>query len=313
MTSSPNSLRAAGDRIEQLLEASSAGGTAARERAEELVRLVVELYGAGLERTLDIVHDAGQLSDDLLDQLADDDLVASLLLVHGLHPHSIETRVERALEKVRPYLGSHGGDVELLGVTDDVVQLRMLGTCDGCPSSAVTLKLAVEGAIQAAAPEIVHIEVESADGDPARGDGAGSPATFIPVESLSVRLRETASPPDGGLGEWEPVDGAVDLLSGSVRRFAVGQVDVAIARVGKARYAYRDECPACSSTLAGAALERTPGAPVGSAVLRCPGCGDHYDVQRAGAGVDSDRHLDPLPLLEREGAVHVAVPAAVGT
>ena len=68
---------------------------------------------------------------------------------------------------MRPYLGSHGGDVELLDVTaDGVVRLRMLGSCDGCPSSAVTLKLAVEGAIEAAAPEITAIEVEEPAAQP---------------------------------------------------------------------------------------------------------------------------------------------------
>ena len=111
--------RAAGDRIDTLLDASSAGGAVARERAEELVRLVADLYGAGLERVLELMHERGHLDDETLDALADDDLVASLLLVHGLHPYDVTTRVERALEGVRPYLGSHGGDVELLEVTDD--------------------------------------------------------------------------------------------------------------------------------------------------------------------------------------------------
>ena len=148
-------LRATGDRINTLLEASAAGGVVARERAEELVRLVADLYGAGLERVLTIVHEAGRLDDEVLDALAGDDLVSSLLLVHDLHPYDVRTRVEQALQGVRPYLGSHGGDVELLEVTDDdVVRLRLLGSCDGCASSSVTLKLAVEGAIEAAAPEI---------------------------------------------------------------------------------------------------------------------------------------------------------------
>ena len=89
--------RAAGERIDTLLDASSAGGIVARERAEELVRLVADLYGAGLERVLEIMHDRGQLDDDTLDALAGDDLVASLLLVHGLHPYGVGTRVERAL------------------------------------------------------------------------------------------------------------------------------------------------------------------------------------------------------------------------
>ena len=98
-------LRATGERIEALLDAASAGGRVARERAEELVRLVVDLYGAGLERLLEIVHESGRLDDELLDRLAADDLVASLLLVHGLHPYDVETRVARALDGVRPYLG----------------------------------------------------------------------------------------------------------------------------------------------------------------------------------------------------------------
>ena len=73
---------------------------------------------------------------------------------------------------MRPYLGSHGGDVELLEVTDDgVVRLRLLGSCDGCPSSSVTLKLAVEDAIEAAAPEVTGIEVETGE-----RDGAGAAA-----------------------------------------------------------------------------------------------------------------------------------------
>ena len=134
---------ATGERIERLLEASAAAGPIARERAEELVRLVVELYGAGLERVLELAYDAGALDDDLLASLAGDELVSSLLLVHGLHPYGVEERVQRALDDVRPYLGSHGGDVALLEVTDEgVVRLELLGSCDGCASSAVTLELA---------------------------------------------------------------------------------------------------------------------------------------------------------------------------
>ena len=185
----PDQLRAVGERIDVLLDASGAGGVVARERAEELVRLVADLYGTGLERVLEILHDAGRLDDDVLAALAADDLVASLLLVHDLHPYDVGTRVEQALESVRPYLGSHGGDVELLDVTESgVVRLRLLGSCDGCPSSSVTLKLAVEGAIEAAAPEITSIEVEDAPAEPAN-DG------LIAVEALWSRVGPAAGEP----------------------------------------------------------------------------------------------------------------------
>jgi Fe-S cluster biogenesis protein NfuA/nitrite reductase/ring-hydroxylating ferredoxin subunit len=303
---SPSNLRAGGERIEQLLEASAAGGPVARERAEELVRLVVELYGGALERVLEIVHDTtGGLSDATLDQLSDDELVSSVLLVHGLHPYSVEERVERALIKVRPYLGSHGGDVELLGVTDEgVVRLRLKGSCDGCASSAVTLKLAVETAIEEAAPDITGIEVESPSAAPVT---AGA-TNLIPVSALTSRLHPAESESTDP-SSWEPVPDLADLAIGELRQVVVGDVPVVIGRVGTDLYAYRDKCPACSSTVFGGVIERGLG---GSAVITCPKCRSHYDVRQAGRGVDNaSLHLDPLPLLDRGGVIEIAVPAAV--
>jgi len=149
-------LRAVGDRIETLLgELRASLDERVWERVEEVVGLVTDLYGGGLERVLDLV------SDDAVEQLVADDLVGSLLVLHGLHPLDLESRVLAALDSVRPYMESHGGNVELLGIDEDegVLQLRMLGSCDGCPSSSVTLQHAVKEAIEAAAPEILHINV----------------------------------------------------------------------------------------------------------------------------------------------------------
>jgi Fe-S cluster biogenesis protein NfuA len=178
---------ACGERIERLLEASAASGPVAQERAEELVRLVVELYGAGLERLLDIAYEAGALTDDLLAALAKDELVAGLLLVHGLHPYGVQERVERALASVRPYFESHGGDMRLVEVSDDgVVTLQLIGSCDGCASSTATLESTVEDAIRAAAPEIVRIDVQS---PPQEAAVSG----VIPVDQLTSRLRAGAA------------------------------------------------------------------------------------------------------------------------
>ena len=173
--------REAGERIEQLLDALGAGGPVARDRAEELVRVVVDLYGAGLERLLEIA--GPDLSDSTVDELADDELVAGLLVVHGLHPYAVAERVERALESVRPYLRSHGGDVALLGIDEGVVRLRLLGHCDGCAGSTATLSTAVREAIDAAAPEIVQVDVE----EPTAAPHPAPTGTLIPVESLRVR------------------------------------------------------------------------------------------------------------------------------
>ena len=158
-------IRALGHRIEQLLDGlRAAGDRRARERAEELLRLVTELYGAGLARIMDLVSEH---APELAERLAGDELVGSLLLVHDLHPDALAVRVEDALDSVRPFLATHGGDVELLAVDPDIgaVQLRLVGSCDGCPSSAVTLQDAVQRAILEAAPEVVRIDVDAPTAD----------------------------------------------------------------------------------------------------------------------------------------------------
>jgi Fe-S cluster biogenesis protein NfuA/nitrite reductase/ring-hydroxylating ferredoxin subunit len=298
----PLDVAAAGDRIQTLLDASAAGGAVARERAEELVRTVADLYGAGLERVLEILHEHGRLDADALAALADDTLVSSLLVVHGLHPYDVRSRVERALESVRPYLGTHGGDVELVDVTDaGVVRLRLLGSCDGCPSSSSTLSLAVEGAVESAAPEITAIEVETDEPAP-----SGEP--LIPVGSLRSRLDER--PPAPG-SSWEPIGELADLPSGAVAHHRVGDIAVLACRVGPDLFAFRDFCPRCDGPMPGATVSRRLGGAAGDAVLRCPTCRAHYDVRRAGASLDGDgSHLHPLPLLT-SGGVSIAVPSPV--
>jgi Fe-S cluster biogenesis protein NfuA len=153
-------LRAVGDRIEQLLdELRAAADPRLYGQAEEMLGLVTELYGGGLARIVEVV---GGSDPATLERLAHDELISSLLLVHGLHPDDLSTRVARALEGVRPMLASHGGDVELLDIDAEAgaVHLNLLGSCHGCPSSTVTLRMAVETAIAEAAPEIFIIDVE---------------------------------------------------------------------------------------------------------------------------------------------------------
>lgn len=317
-------LRHAGDRIEQLLgELESVADPRLRARATEIVRLIVELYGAALERVLDLAADQGDASNALRRRMAEDELLSSLLIVHGLHPLSLEQRIEDALDGVRPYLGSHGGDVELLEVSDGgVVRLRLLGSCDGCPSSSMTLKLAVEGAIEAAAPEIAGIEVEGVEAPQATPAASG----LIPLDSLRRRPADApagqkvpkapqgaplqAAPPRAAAQgartgpAWEALPPVDDLAVSEVRGLEVAGVDLVLCRAGQGLYAYRDACAACGESLVGARLEDVE--------LTCGGCGARYDVAQAGMGLDDGAvHLEPLPLLRREGRFEVAVPAVV--
>jgi len=143
----PQRIEALLDEVERLPDAT------ARDTATELVQALLELYGEGLRRIA--------LRVDMR-ELAGDELIDHLLFLHGLHPVPMEERVAGALDEMRPYLDSHGGDVRLLGIEGGVVRLQLQGSCSGCPSSAVTLRHGIEEAIYRAAPDVERIEAEDA-------------------------------------------------------------------------------------------------------------------------------------------------------
>jgi Fe-S cluster biogenesis protein NfuA len=169
-------------RIEALLdEIESLPDPAMRARVTGIVQGLLALYGEGLRRMLDIVEQqsAADVAATLLDAFAGDELISHLLLLHDLHPVDVETRVARALDEVRPYLQSHGGNVVLLGVEGGVARLRLQGSCHGCPSSTMTLKLAIEEAVQKAAPDLDGIEAEGVAQSPPLRRPAFVPAATI--------------------------------------------------------------------------------------------------------------------------------------
>jgi Fe-S cluster biogenesis protein NfuA len=150
------------ERVEKLAaRLESAGDPEVRATALDLVQTVVELHGAALRCLIDSLTQTPAGQQALSDAL-ENDLVSSMLLLHNLHPDGLETRVLRGIEKARPYLKSHGGDVELTAVRDGIVHLRLHGTCGSCPSSSITLKNAVEDALFEVAPDIVEIISENA-------------------------------------------------------------------------------------------------------------------------------------------------------
>jgi Fe-S cluster biogenesis protein NfuA len=288
------SVQQAGERIEELLASLRSQGRGAAAAAEELVRLLVGMYGDGLSHIVAALHgdEAGQA---MLDRLAADPVVEGLLLLHGLHPLDVDARIQRALDRVRPYLGSHAGGVQYLGVSDGIARLRLEGTCHGCPSSTVTVRLAIEGAVQDAAPEVTEVVVEG--------------MTAIPEPALlQIGPRPggvTAVPPGAGppaSGEWVVLPDIGPPSSRPVTASA-GGLAVLVCAVRGTLYAYRDACASCGSPMGAGRLDRE--------VLTCP-CGARYDVCRAGAGLGGlAAHLDPLPLLADSQGVRVAVPAAV--
>jgi Fe-S cluster biogenesis protein NfuA/nitrite reductase/ring-hydroxylating ferredoxin subunit len=283
-------------RVEVLLEElEDSVGAVGRDTAFELVGALIDLYGEGLARV--VGHVASRDDDgELARALAADELVSHLLLLHGLHPLPVEARVQAALEEVRPYLESHGGDVELLGIEEGVVHVRLQGSCNGCASSTVTLKLAIEDAIHKAAPDVERVEAEGATAP------AHPPPTLLQIElSDSLRKPAPAAEPDAA---WAIAGAMPELQGGGPVLRQVSGEDVLFVGIEDARYAYRPGCPACHASMDGGTLH--------GAELACPVCGHRYDVRRAGRSLEApDLHLEPVPLLvDPAGLVKVALGAA---
>lgn len=258
----------------------------ARASARELVQSLMDLHGSGIERMLEIIAEAKAPGMGLIDELAQDDLVAGLLLLYGLHPLHLDTRVMQALDKVRPYLKSHGGNVELLAVDEGVVRLRLEGSCHGCASSALTLKLAIEEAIYEAAPDVVALEVEGV-------------VQRQSVPSGLVKLQGKSPSENGDL--WAEVSGLESLAQGAARTIEVRGRPVLFCKLEETFYAYSSTCGGCGQALEGARVDRT--------ALVCPSCGLRYDVVRAGRGLDQPGvYLEPFPLLVEQGIARVALP-----
>jgi Fe-S cluster biogenesis protein NfuA/nitrite reductase/ring-hydroxylating ferredoxin subunit len=265
-------------RLEELVERLDDLPEEARSLAQECIQSVLTLHGEGMARVLQLIANTGQPGQAVTDALLQDKLVRTLLLIHGLHPESMETRLRGALEKVRPYLQSHGGNLELVSLEQDIARLRFNGACQTCPSSAVTMELAIRRAVEEACPDLMGLELESP----------------VPSGAPGVeRSREDAP------GQWIKVPLLGSLQEGEVRKLKLENIRLVICKWSENLYAYRDHCPACGMDLASL--------PVAAGELKCR-LGHRYEVRNAGRSPTSaGMHLDPFPLLVESGAVRVAV------
>ena len=148
-----------GEIVEQL---ESTSDPSARSMARELLESLMALHGAGLERILELASQTGEAGATIIQKCGRDELVSSLLLLYGLHPDDLRTRVTRALEKSRSHLEKHGGAAELISVSEhgEILVRLAVKASTGCGSSASSLKSTLEAALQDAAPDAASIVVE---------------------------------------------------------------------------------------------------------------------------------------------------------
>ena len=263
----------------------------ARSVADELVASIMQLYGAGLERIVEALDEPGASATDVRARLVDDGVVASLLLIHGLYPVDLETRIREALASVRPYMESHGGDVEFVSVDDGVAHLRLVGHCKGCPASEATLELAIKKALEENAPDLLGLEVEGVQAAMPRADNGASTALTVDDELGG-----------GGPPSWTEL-GVTSPALGATAPTTVAGFELLVANVGGTLLAYRNACGWCQARLDDAPM-------TSGGTLTCPSCERRFELRRAGRSPDDDAlQIVPVPLLREEGRIRVAVAA----
>ena len=287
------------ERVQELQDRlDSVGDSATRNLAEELVSAVVQMYGAGLEGIVERLLAGGEAGEQIAVSLTDDPFLATLLLIHDLHPVPLEARVQEALDSVRPYMESHGGNVELLSLENGIARIHLRGSCSDCSASAVTLELAIKQALEQAAPDLEGLEVEGVA--PQTMDGQGLPMiTGSAPRGMELPVVMSGPPP---APSWFDVESVGELADGSIIPVAVAGNELMIANVDGTLLAYRDTCAGCGASLHDGDLC--------SGALSCRRCERSFFLPRAGRSMDDEGlQLEPIPLLRERNLVKVALAA----
>jgi hypothetical protein len=142
----------------------------ARRAAVELVRAVMDLHAAALDRILEITAVS---APQTIEALGADDLVSRVLVLHGLHPDDFHTRFTRAFEKLERYFDSRGARIELLEVTPGGARVRFAARRSGAGAAARQM---IEDVIYESTPELGELIVEGIEEE--------HETAFVPLASL---------------------------------------------------------------------------------------------------------------------------------
>ena len=149
---------------------------ATKAAARDLVQLLMDVHGRGLERVMEIVFDSGDSGPKIIDKLGQDSIVGNLLLLYSLHPDGLEARIQSALDRIRPRLRKLACTIELENVQEGAVQVRLATSGHSCGSTTKDLRAIVEDGMFEFAPDVTSLEI--------LGLEEPTPVGFVTLESL---------------------------------------------------------------------------------------------------------------------------------
>jgi Fe-S cluster biogenesis protein NfuA/nitrite reductase/ring-hydroxylating ferredoxin subunit len=278
------------ERIEELVQQiEQFSDPAMRSLLAESMEATLTLHSSGLQRIFDLIDQTEGSAEDARKNLLADDFIKGLLVMHGLHPDDLETRLYKALDKIKPYMDSHGGSVEVLRIEDGAATLKLEGSCDGCPSSATTLELGIKQAIEEECPDLIELEVKGVADNPLANE----------IRRINQFEQASDDASDNESKGWEVVQGIGMLSNGDKTSVEVNGVPLVICKVDDQLYAYRNHCPGCGRPFDAGEFEGEQ--------LKCK-LNHRFNVKEAGKSPnDPAIHLDPFPLLQENGQVKIAL------
>jgi Fe-S cluster biogenesis protein NfuA len=143
----------------------------------ELVHLLMEMHGTGIERMMEIIFDADSAGPQTIDKLGNDPIVRSLLLLYSLHPEDLETRVQKSLDALRPRLRKLNYAVELVNVEEGAVRVRVESSGHACGSTTENVRSLIEEGVYEYAPDVTSLAILGLEEQSSSG--------FVALESLA--------------------------------------------------------------------------------------------------------------------------------
>jgi len=280
--------------------------TEAREKALDLVQIVLELHGDALRRMLAILNSLPD-KDQILTRIGDDDVIRAILLIHGLLPEELHTRVAAAVSELRPYLISQGCDVELLGVDNGRARMRLMRNGKGAPPIAA-LKAEIENALNGFVPDLLGIEIEGlTEQVEATAKAAALLGSMIaPARSETqqgvklVQIKRPAPDTKDVSGTWVSVIRSLGFEDGQFKIVNYAGINLLICKLDGDFYAYRNVCAVSQQSLDDALFD--------SPMLTCTCHGYSYNLRRAGVCVEKpELRLQSLPLKVEDDKVKIAL------
>jgi nitrite reductase/ring-hydroxylating ferredoxin subunit/Fe-S cluster biogenesis protein NfuA len=279
-----------------------------QEQVFSMLKNIDTLHRVGLNRLVDLLRQEGQ--ENLLDLAGEDPVLRALLVLYDLVPADPILQAEKALEVTRPYIHSHGGEVEVLDVEDGIVHIRLSGSCHGCAGSGMTLQRGIEAALREHLPGFKGIQVH----EPVIEFGDLQPNGLITFADIQSPVPQQVKPDQSTEGHarlrrglnapnFMTVARVEDLPPGTMVSIDLDGMQALVANVDGEIFAVGELCPDSSAPLSSGRLD-------GASIL-CPWHGEVYDV-RSGKCLDpGERQDNPrlpvFPVAILSGEIRIAV------